>query len=521
MKLPAAILLAFLACQAAHAQEAFTASVSGVRSSDAILVTHAGKEKIVRLHGIEWAKTNLLLQTRTRDYLRRRLGMGNVRVVVRGTPSKDLIYGDVFLATPTGSVEQTPLNVELAKVGLARWSEQYARSRNDVRDAEKIAKAGKLGLWSDPTGANVALPPPRAKSAAPPKPTPAPTPTPRPKPTATPRPTPSPTAKPTPSPAPTPTAKPTASPAPTAAPKAASPSPAPTASPAPTPKPTPTPGPTATPKPTPKPTASPVPTPTPIPTPTPRPLLEVNQPAPLPIGKPEPFLVAINLVGWPLGAILLGVAAFLGFPVIRLRQAKRVAAAELHPGLVRLTGAALPVSSPLATPTGQIPALIYREQMSRFLDGKWNPVRKEGESISFTLDDGTARLTVDARASEFQSLALHRFYNGIHVTQWPSPAHAGDERAQIYYLAPETQVTVIGRCVADGKGGFTLQNPTVIQGDVQKVSHPRWRLSEWTFLLALGIFAAAICAFSAIVVSGLPPKERSTGVRATGSGSRP
>ena len=494
MKFPLALVLLLLACPPARAQEAFAAHVNGVRSSDAILVTKDRRELVVRLHGIEWAKTNLLLQTRTRDYLRRRLGTGDVKVVVRGTPSRDLVYGDVYLATTEGKAGPTPLNVELAKVGLARWSEQYARSRDDIRDAEKLARAAKAGLWSDPTGANVALPAPRAKTgAAAPKPTPSPRPTPKP----TPKPTPAPTPRPT--PAPTATPRPTPTVAPTAAPKAvatASPSPTPTAKPTPPPSPKPAPSPTATPK----------PTPSPVPTPTPRPQLEVNLPGTLPKGKPEPILVAVNALGWPLGAVLLGVAACLGFPVLRLRRAPRVAIADLRRGTVRLTGYAHPDGATLTTPTGGIPALIYREQAWRFLDGKWNPVRKEAEATPFVLDDGTGTLTVDAGASEFQSTAQNRFYNGIHLAQWPTPPYAGDERAQVHYLAPETQVTVVARCVSDGKDGFVLNNPTVIQGDVQKTGHLRWRVAEWAFLLALGAFAASICALSAIAVSGLPPK---------------
>ena len=232
----------------------------------------------------------------------------------------------------------------------------------------------------------------------------------------------------------------------------------------------------------------------------------MNRSAPLPPGKPEPFLVAVNAIGWPLGVVLLGVSAYLGVPVLRLRRAPRVAIANLRKGLVRLTGYAIPEDAPLATPTGAIPALIFREEAWRFLDGKWNPVRKEGEAIPFTLDDGTAQLAVDVRAGAFQSAALTRFYNGVHVAQWPMPPYDGDERAQVRYLAPETQVTVVAHCLADGKGGFALENPTVIQGDLQKTSHLRWRVAEWAFLLALGAFAAAICALSAIAISGLPTK---------------
>ena len=443
---PLAIALHALALHggAAPAQTSFTAPVSGVRSSDAIIVTRDHRELVVRLHGLEWVKSNLLLQTRTRDYLRRRLGMGGVKIVVRGTPSPELVYGDVFLATAGGKVWPTSLNVELARAGLARWAERYAPDRADVRAAEAEARNAKRGLWSDPTGASVALPPPRGKSEA-------------------------------------------------------------AATPAPTVKP----GPTATPvpiKPTPVPTPSPKPTASPAPTPTPKPLLEVNLPGKLPRGRPDPFLSAVGAVGWPLGIVLLGVAASLGAPVLRLRRAPRAVVAELREGYIRLYGYALPAGAPLATAGGAVSALIFREEVWRFLDGKWNAVRRESDAAPFLLDDGTAQMTIEPSAANFHSAAPTRFYNGMHVTRWPTPPYAGDERTQIYYLAPDTQVTVVARSVADGRGGYALKNPVVIQGDVNKTGHLRWRVAEWAFLLALGAFAAAACALSAIAVSGLPPK---------------
>lgn len=42
------------------------------------------------------------------------------------------------------------VNLEMIKLGLAWWYQQYARNATDLRDAEATARAGKVGLWSRP-----------------------------------------------------------------------------------------------------------------------------------------------------------------------------------------------------------------------------------------------------------------------------------------------------------------------------------------------------------------------------------
>lgn len=42
------------------------------------------------------------------------------------------------------------VNLEMIKLGLAWWYQQYAHNATDLRDAEATARAGKVGLWSRP-----------------------------------------------------------------------------------------------------------------------------------------------------------------------------------------------------------------------------------------------------------------------------------------------------------------------------------------------------------------------------------
>ncbi len=493
MKLPLLVGLLLLALPA-HALDGFVGRVLGVRSGDAVVVTSERGDSVVRLHGIEWTKTNLLLQTRTRDYLRRRLGTGKVKVAIRSEGPGKLLYADLFLIDERGRVQPEPVSVELTRKGLARWSSQFAVGRNDIRSAESEARIARRGLWSDQTGANVALPSPRTSK---PLPTPKPRPTPAPTSKPTPRPTPAPTATPAPTPSPRPTAKPT---------------PAPTSTPAPTPKPTAAP----TAKPTVAPTAKPARTP--APTVKPSPHISPNTQRLGTRGRGasgaatptpgNPVLRAITTIGWPLGGVLVGLSGWLALPVLQLRSRRRTPISALKPGLVQLKGIAKLAEAPLATPTGGIPALLYREEAWRYIDGKWNPIRNDADAVPFLLDDGTGTVRIEAKIGDFQTASpITRFYNGVHVAQWPTPPYESDERAQVVYLAPETQVLVQASAIPDGSGGFTLLRPTVVQGNVKKASNLRARLAAGTFLLALAVFAGAILALSFLAVEGLPPKR--------------
>jgi len=171
-------------------------------------------------------------------------------------------------------------------------------------------------------------------------------------------------------------------------------------------------------------------------------------------------------------------------------------------------GVAVHLETPLTTPTGGAPALMYREESWRYIDEKWSQVRDESEAIPFLIDDSTGQVRVDAKISDFQTSApITRFYNGVHVPQWPTPPYENDERAQVLYLAPQTHITVLASAIPDGSGGVRLIRPTIAQGNVKKASNMRARLAAGTFLLALTIFATAIIALSFIAIEGLPPAK--------------
>ena len=403
-----ALLGVALHAGAALAQDSFTAPVSGVRSSDAIIVTRDNRELVVRLHGLEWTKTNLLLQTRTRDYLRRRLGTGGVKVVVRGTPSKELIYGDVFLATTSGKVWPMALNVELARVGLAplvaavRAGSQRCPERRACRkvgEERPVERSHRRQRRAAPAARQVCGGYPKNKIDAE---------------------------------AHSRSCRETDGCADRKAradsetdaradsetdggsqgravartlPRKPSPSPRPTPSPPPKPSPTP------------KPTATPRPTPTPVPTPSPRPLLDVNRPGELPRGKPEPFSPRRQRCRVASGNRPARCPPRCWeSPSCGSGDAPRVVVADLREGFIRLHGYAVPVAAPF---------IVWRRARSP----RCSSARRSGASSTasgtrfvanptppcFCSTTARRRFLSEASAASFHSAALTRFYNGVHV----------------------------------------------------------------------------------------------------------
>lgn len=179
----AAVLAALtaLAARPAHAQDSFRADVREVVSGSEIKVSVEAWRVSVRLHGIA-APVRSPFDLDAREYLRRRVGAFPVRVVVRGTAAKGVVYGDVF---PEGAKE--PVNRELVGQGLATWAAEYAPDRADIAEAQAAAQATRSGVWGargetrmPPFNAPTPAPAPRVRSGASAPRSPAPAPTPRP-----------------------------------------------------------------------------------------------------------------------------------------------------------------------------------------------------------------------------------------------------------------------------------------------------------------------------------------------------
>ncbi|GAB4456443.1 MAG: hypothetical protein OHK0029_14370 [Armatimonadaceae bacterium] len=450
-------MLAFgLTANTAQAQDTVSGAVVAVEAGDRIRVQLQGWTVTVHLHGIVCPEEPAALAERAREYTRRRLGKNTVSVSVRGTGTKQRLFGDVF---PVGA--KASLNEELLRVGLARWSRQYAAQRAEFARLETAAQNARRGLWSDPTGQNVPLPP----LATPP-------PTPRPQPRAT--------------------------VAPTAQPKLSTPPSEPPVS-------------YASPAERPNPEAEVKQSP-----PAPSQESQASQPARPP--RPEMFYLAgfaflaallfalfqrqtgggasaitfqlpvslllsgaaIGILFLPvqmaLGALSLSPAAILatGAGLIALgcfalstqigakervlRGASRQPIRDLTPGFVRIAGETSAAGELVESLVGSIPALYLHEKTWRYEPLTDRPAKGRGnrphgwvlihevqQSADFTVTDATGFIKVKAAGGTFHPLRAARFYNEIPVDTFFDDPYPGDTRTEILFLPATANVIVWGR----------------------------------------------------------------------------
>ncbi len=157
----------------AHARQtkdAFTGHVVAVTAGDALDVRVGGGWTVtVRFHGVESPSTPRALREAVTRYTSRLVLDTDVRVEVRGTASRSVVYGEVYRVTGGDSINRV-----LAREGLARWAGTYAASRTDLRDAEAGAKRARRGLWGADDGSNIVLPPAASETSGRPLVKPAP-----------------------------------------------------------------------------------------------------------------------------------------------------------------------------------------------------------------------------------------------------------------------------------------------------------------------------------------------------------
>lgn len=155
-----------LAPARAWAQDSFRGKVEEIVNGAEIRVRVESWSVSVRLHGVSAPLRNVT-RPRAVEYLRRRIGVYPVRVQVRGTAPRGVVYGDVF---PEGA--RKPVNVELVAAGLGTWAAEYAPDREDIASAQLAAQRGARGMWGSPLD----NPMPRFNAPTPPpvRPTPKP-----------------------------------------------------------------------------------------------------------------------------------------------------------------------------------------------------------------------------------------------------------------------------------------------------------------------------------------------------------
>lgn len=153
----AVAFVAFFAGRPANAQrtgDSFRGHVVAVTAGDTLDVRVSDSWTVtVRLHGAECPTTPRSLRETATRYTSRLVLDTTVRVEVRGTASRSVVYGEVFPQNGGKSV-----NIRLVREGLATWAREYAPTRADLQVAENAAKYASHGMWGAADGSNVQLP---------------------------------------------------------------------------------------------------------------------------------------------------------------------------------------------------------------------------------------------------------------------------------------------------------------------------------------------------------------------------
>lgn len=137
------LILLTLSCLISHAAE-ITGRVVRVADGDTItILDDTNTQHKIRLWGIDAPE-------RKQDYGQRaKQAMSDL--VYNKTVRVDVLNKDRY-GREVGKVYQgdTYVNLEMVRLGLAWWYQQYARKATDIREAEEKARADKIGLWSRP-----------------------------------------------------------------------------------------------------------------------------------------------------------------------------------------------------------------------------------------------------------------------------------------------------------------------------------------------------------------------------------
>lgn len=446
------LLLLLLFALPARSQNLVSGRVIAVESGDQVQVQFEGWQVSVRLHGIDAPDQPADLANRVRLYVARRLENTTVKIEIRGTGTRQTVYGEIF---PADSTKES-LNQEMVRNGLAVWARQYAPQRTDLGALEEEAKRAVRGMWGDPSGNNLPVPPPTAEKVAS-------------------------------APAATPIAPPTQAP--------------------PVPEVVATPIPTAPPQ-------------VPIQaTPAPKPSVPETKPHVWQMSDIVlPALIFLTMVvfvlyqrfgGWNtarfpsqlLASLLIAGAGILLFPLLILLVTNKIPAspavaitslamplglvalwsatvisrkeqllrltpqqpiAQLRPGLVRIAGETTAPNGLVESSIGNIPAIYLREvtwkcetRSDRPLNSRpnrrstpheWVVLREDTQTVDFQVTDESGSIMVDANKASFRPLRVARFYNDIPVEQFFDNPYSGDIRTEIFFIPATANVVVWGRC---------------------------------------------------------------------------
>jgi endonuclease YncB( thermonuclease family) len=147
-KAAALVLVGALCAAAAFAQAAaypfkIAGEVVSVTDGDTIKVLQGKRQYKIRLNGIDAPEQKQAFGQKSKEYLASLVFRKKVEVIVRDTDRYGRFVGDVL-------VDGKSVNAELVAVGLAWHYAAYSKDAS-LASLEKAARAGRLGLWADPS----------------------------------------------------------------------------------------------------------------------------------------------------------------------------------------------------------------------------------------------------------------------------------------------------------------------------------------------------------------------------------
>lgn len=126
-----------------------TGKVVAVTDGDTLTILADRRQVKVRLFGIDAPERSQAFGTQARKRLGELTAGKTVKVTTSGTDRYGRILGEVFAPSEYGT-EPANVNLMLVSEGLAWHYVQFAKDRQDIREAEDMARRAKSGLWSDP-----------------------------------------------------------------------------------------------------------------------------------------------------------------------------------------------------------------------------------------------------------------------------------------------------------------------------------------------------------------------------------
>jgi micrococcal nuclease len=141
-EIAASLVIAWLGLTAPAAAQTLTGTVVAVHDGDTISIRTSSSTVRVRLYGIDCPEYQQPFSARARQFTSRMVFSREVTVRGEGTDKYDRLLGRVF-------VDGVELNEALVRNGLA-WHYEIRVNDRALADAERHARAAKVGIWSQP-----------------------------------------------------------------------------------------------------------------------------------------------------------------------------------------------------------------------------------------------------------------------------------------------------------------------------------------------------------------------------------